>query len=131
MTLVAVEPSRRFPAAVLAAIRTGKYFGIRADAVPHRFTGIWMVEVRGRVFARSWTSKRTGWYHTLLKDPRGAIRVDRREIAVRARRVRSERLKDLVSAAYFAKYHTAAAVKYCRGFARGRRRETTMELQPR
>lgn len=122
--------ARRFPAAVLAAIRDGKYFGIRAGSAPHRFIGIWMVEVEGRVFVRSWTMKPGGWYRTILDEPHGAIQVGTRELRVRARPVRSERLKDAVSQAYFTKYHTRASLRYCRGFARGRRRETTTELFP-
>ena len=103
---------------------------MRAGGGGHRFIGIWMVEVDGRVFARSWTMKRTGWYHTLLAERHGTIQVGTRTIRVQARPVRSDRLKDAVSAAYFAKYDTAASLRYCRGFARGRRRETTIELVP-
>jgi hypothetical protein len=125
-----MPPARRFPARVIAAIRNGKYFGIRAGRAPHRFIGIWMVEVGGRVFVRSWTMKRDGWYRTLLAEKHGAIQAGPREVRVRARRVTSERVKDAVSAAYFAKYDTPASLKYCRGFARGRRRETTTELVP-
>jgi hypothetical protein len=121
----------RLPRSIVAAIRDGKYFGMRAGGGDHRFIGIWMVEVDGRVFARSWTMKRTGWYHALLAERHGTIQVGTRTIRVGARPVRSERLKDAVSAAYFWKYDTAAALKYCRGFARGRRRETTIELVPR
>ena len=122
--------ARRFPAAVIDAIRAGKYFGIRSGATPHRFIGIWMVEVDRRVFVRSWTLKPGGWYHTMLAERHGAMTVGDREVRVRARPVRGERLKDAVSEAYFAKYNTPASVKYCRGFARGRRRETTLELVP-
>ena len=121
---------RRFPAPVVAAIRSGKYFGIRAGARPHRFIGIWMVEVEGRVFVRSWTMKPGGWYQTLLTEKHGAMQAGTRTVRVRARPVRSERLKDAVSAAYFTKYDTPASLKYCRGFARGRRRDTTTELVP-
>jgi hypothetical protein len=121
---------RQFQKSILAAIRNGKYFGIRAGSSPHRFIGIWMVEVGGRVFARSWTMKPSGWHRTLLDEPHGIIQVGNRNVRVRARLVRSERLKDAVSEAYFAKYDTPASLKYCRGFARGRRRDTTTELLP-
>jgi len=122
--------AKRFPARVIAAIRAGKYFGVRAGDGPHRFLGIWMVEVNGRVFVRSWTMKSRGWYHTLRSDPRGVMQVGDRELQFRARVVRSDRIKDAVTAAYFAKYNTPASLKYCRGFSRGRRRETTTELLP-
>lgn len=123
--------SRRFSKAVVDAVRAGKYFGIRAGRAPHRFIGIWMVELDGRVFVRSWTMKPHGWYRTFLEDPIGAIQLGKREVPVRARPVNSEALKDRVSRAYFEKYDTPASLKYCRGFARGRRRDTTTELVPR
>ena len=122
---------KRFSGTVLEAVRDGKYFGIRAGDGPHRFIGIWMVEVSGRIFVRSWTMKPRGWYRTFLEDPRGAIQVGTRTLKVTVRPVKSERLKDAVSAAYFAKYDTKSSLVYCRGFARGRRRETTTELVPR
>ena len=118
-----------FPKPILAAIRRGNYFGIRAGDA-HRFIGIWVVKVEGRVFVRSWTLKRSGWRAAFLKDPAGAVKIGTRTVKVRAVPVRSERLKDAVSQAYFAKYDMKSALHYCRGFARGKRRDSTMELQP-
>jgi len=54
-----------------------------------------------------------------------------REIAVRAVRTRSERLKAAVSRAYLEKYHTPGSVKYARDLGRTRSRDTTTELVPR
>ena len=122
---------RRFPKHILASIRDGKILGIRAGTEPHRTIGIWAVVVRDRVFVRSWTLKPSGWYHTFLEEPRGTITVDGREIPVRAVRTRSEALKDAVSLAYKTKYDTPGSVVYVRGFARGKRREATLELVPR
>jgi hypothetical protein len=122
--------AKRFPSKIVAAIRAGKYFGIRAGTT-HRFIGIWVVEVGGRVFVRSWTMKPNGWYRTFLDDPRGEMQVGDRTVRIRARPVRSDRIKEAVSEAYFAKYDTPSALHYCRGFARGKRRETTTELVAR
>jgi hypothetical protein len=120
----------RLPSSVVAAVRSGKYFGVRAGGGDHKFTGIWMVDVDGRVFARSWTMKAAGWHRALVADPRGAIQVGTRVVRTRARLVRSERIKDAVSRAYFAKYDTPSSLHYCRGFARGRRRDSTIEFVP-
>ena len=122
--------TKQFPPRVIAVIRASKYFGIRVGSEPHRFIGIWMVEVNGRVFARSWTMKPAGWYRRLRADPRGVMQVGDRQVKFRARAVRSERIKDAVTAAYFEKYNTPASLKYCRGFSRGRRRDTTTEFLP-
>lgn len=124
--------AKRFSAAALAAVRDGKYFGIRAGSEPHRFIGIWAVVVEGRVFVRSWTLKPRSWWRTFLVEPRGALQVPSRarEIAVRAVQTRSERLRDAVDRAYGEKYNTKSSLKYVRGFASAKRRATTTELQP-
>ena len=123
---------RRFPTDVLAGIRDNKHkiLGIRAGTAPHRFIGIWVVVVEGRVFVRSWSLKPRSWYRTFLEDPRGAIQVGGREIPVRAVRTRSERLKDAVSRAYLEKYNTPGAIKYARDLCRKKSRDTTTELVP-
>jgi hypothetical protein len=122
---------RRFTGDTLAAIRDGKILGIRAGTQPHRFIGIWAVVVEGRVFVRSWSLKPRSWYRTFLEEPYGAVQVAGREIAVRAVRTRSERLKGAVDRAYLAKYSTPGSVKYARGLGCAKCRATTTELVPR
>jgi hypothetical protein len=122
--------SRRFPAAILAAIRDGKILTIRAGARPHRFIGIWVVVVESRVFVRSWSVKPRSWYRTFVDDPRGTIKVGGRNVAVRAVRTRSARLKDAVDRAYLAKYKTPWALKYARDLGSEKSRATTTELLP-
>src|SRR5437016_8145982 len=97
---------RRFPKAIVAAIRDGKTLGIRAGAKPHRVIGIWAVVVEGRVFVRSYTLKPRSWWRTFREEPRGIIVVNDREIKVRAVFTRSERLKKLVDRAYAEKFPT-------------------------
>ena len=122
--------TRRFSDELLAAIRDGKMVGIRAGTEPHRFIHIWAVVVEGRVFVRSWSLKPRSWWRTFLDEPRGAIVVDGKEIAVRAVQTRSERLKDAVSRAYVEKYTSPGSVKYARDLGSARSRATTTELVP-
>lgn len=132
MAMRSVRQRRRLAPSTVAAIDTSKVLGIRAGSrSSHRFIGIWAVVVEGRVFARSWTVKRTGWYGTLLEDPHATIQIGEREIRVRAVRVRSERLRDAVEFAYAQKYATPGSRKYVRGFRTLRRRDTTVEFVPR
>ena len=114
---------------VIAAIHKGAYLKIRAGST-HRFVAIWSVVVEGRVFVRSWYMRPTGWFYSFLEEPTGAIDVDGRVVQVRSTRTRSDRVKDAVSKAYATKYVTPSAIKYVKGFARGRRRDTTTELTP-
>jgi len=125
------KPKNRFPGEILAAIQKEKILGIRAGrGSTHRVIGIWMVVVEGRVFVRSWGLKPRSWWRVFLEDPYGSMFVGEREIPVRAVRTRSERLKDLVSAAYREKYNTPGSIQYVKDMSRKRSRETTTELVP-
>ena len=124
-----VSGPTRFPAAVVAALDRAKILGVRAGD-EHRYTGVWVVVVEGRVFVRSWDDEPTGWYRAFLREPRGSVQLAGGEIPVRARATRSERLRTLVSAAYGAKYDTMASQKWVRGFAEPQRERNTLELIP-
>jgi hypothetical protein len=125
-----VKAKRRFAADILAAIRDGQIIGLRAGTQPHRFIGLWVVVVEGRVFVRSWSLKPRSWYRTFLEDSRGTIQIAGREIPIRAVRTRSERLKAAIDRAYLEKYHTPGSSRYARDLGRAKSRATTTELVP-
>src|SRR5262245_46859857 len=115
---------KRLPPSVVAAIDRSNVLRVRAGAGPdHRFIGIWAVVIGGRVFARSWSLKQNGWYRTFLDDPLGMIQVGDREVRVRARVARGERVRDAVETAYAMKYSSPGSKKFVRGFRSKRRRE--------
>lgn len=120
---------RRFSAETLKALTDAKILGVRAGN-EHRYTGIWVVVVERRVFARSWNNKPTGWFRAFSVQPLGSIRFGDREVKVRASRVRSARLRDAVSAAYALKYNTKASQKWVDGFAEPERSVHTVEFTP-
>jgi hypothetical protein len=120
----------RFDARTLAALRRGNILAIRAGTASHRFIGIWMVVVEGRLFVRSWSLKPRSWWRTFLEEPEGAVTVEGREHRVRAVQTRSERLKDAIDRAYLDKYDTPGSVRYARDLGRKRSRDTTTELVP-
>jgi hypothetical protein len=123
-------PARRFSGRILAWLDATTYLKIRSGT-EHRFIWIWVVVVNERVFARSWNDKPGGWYRAFLAEPRGAILVGEREIAIRARKAASQRVVVAAEAAYAAKYTTPASRRYVIGFKRPRRRATNIELVPR
>lgn len=124
--------ARRFSKPVVAALESDMILGIRAGTDGHKFIGVWVVTVNGRVFVRPWNDKASGWHRAFLRDPIGAVQLlSGREIGVRARRVGGERLLDTIDAAYAEKYHTPASRKWVRGFATPKRRANTLELTPR
>ena len=120
----------RFPRVVLDAIESRASLRIRAGSAKHRFLGIWAVVVDGRVFVRSWNDKPDGWYRAWREDPIGAIEVEKREITVRARPVRGEKLLAAIGAAYREKYTGPGSRKFAEGMDDPARRQTTLELTP-
>src|SRR2546426_884765 len=91
--------ARRFSGPVLEELARAKILGVRAGT-EHRYTGVWVVVVEGRVFVRSWNDKPTGWYRAFQAQPLGSIQLAGREIPVRARQLRGKRLRDAVTRAY-------------------------------
>jgi hypothetical protein len=121
--------ARRFSGPALAELAKAKILGVRAGT-EHRYTGVWVVVVEGRAFVRSWNDKPTGWRRAFQAQPLGSIQLAGRDIAVRARRLWGERLRDAVTRAYAEKYDTKASEKWVRGFADLRRAAGTLELSP-
>ena len=111
------------------AARDAKIMGVRAGT-EHRYTGVWVVVVDDRVFARSWNDKPTGWFRAFKKQPAGTIQLGDLEIPVRAKPVRSARTRDAVTVAFAEKYNTKGSRKWVEGFAEPERVLTTLEFVP-
>jgi hypothetical protein len=74
--------ARRFSGPALEELAKTKIIGVRAGT-EHRYTGVWVVVVGGRVFVRSWNDTPTGWYRAFQAQPIGSIQEAGREIAIR------------------------------------------------
>ena len=123
--------ARRFAAPLIRALDEAKILGVRAGRrSAHRFTGVWVVVVKGRVFARSWTVKPDGWYATFCDAGEGSLQVGRRTVRVGSRAIRSAALLDAIEDAYARKYDTPASKKWVRGFRSKKRRAATLEFVP-
>ena len=118
-----------FTDAVVEALRNAKILGVRAGT-EHRYTGVWVVVVDGRIFVRSWNDKPTGWFRAFREEPNGTIQIGKLEIPVRAKLVRSVRMRDAVTTAFGEKYNTKGSRKWVEGFAEPERLVTTLEFVP-
>jgi hypothetical protein len=99
----------------------------RADeCLTPRVLGV--VVVDGRAFVRLLRDKPTGRYRTFQTQPLGSTRLAGREIFIRARQLRSERLRDAVTRDHSGKYDTKASAKWMRGFGELQRSDTDIEL---
>ena len=114
---------------VVEAFRKAKIMGVRAGT-EHRYTGVWVVVVEDRVFARSWNDKPTGWFQAFRKEPSGTVQVGDLELAVRGKLVRSARVRDAVTLAFGEKYPTKGSRKWVEGFADPARVVNTIEFIP-
>jgi len=121
--------SSTFSKKTVEDLRNAKILGVRAGT-EHRYTGVWVIVVGDRLFARSWGDKPTGWFRAFRKEPLGSIQVGDREIRVRAKLVRSARMLDAITAAFGEKYNTKASQKWVEGFAEPNRIATTIEFVP-
>jgi hypothetical protein len=121
--------SDTFAADIVEAFRKAKIMGVRAGQ-EHRYTGVWVVVVDDRVFARSWNDKPTGWFQAFRKEANGMVQVGVREIPVRGKLVRGARLRDAVTTAYGTKYPTKGSRKWVEGFAEPARVANTIEFIP-
>jgi hypothetical protein len=118
-----------FAAKVVDEFRKAKIMGVRAGT-EHRYTGVWVVVVDGRIFARSWSDKPTGWFQAFRKQASGSVQVGDLEIPVRGKLVRSARLRDAVTVAFGEKYPTKGSRKWVEGFAEPERVANTIEFIP-
>jgi len=118
-----------FEGDVVEEFRKAKIMGVRAGT-EHRYTGVWVVVVDKRVFARSWNDKATGWFQAFRKEPRGTVQVGALELPVRGKVVRSARLRDAVTVAFGEKYPTKGSRKWVEGFADPARVANTIEFIP-
>jgi hypothetical protein len=122
---------KRFSRSIVESLDKAKIIGVRAGAEPHRFTGVWVVVVNGRVFIRSWNDKATGWREAFRQNSHGCLQIPSgRELRITAKTVGGERLLDAIEEAYATKYNTPASRKWVMGFRRPKRRATTTELIP-
>lgn len=123
--------TRRLSRPLVSALEQAKIIGLRAGLEEHRFLGVWVVIVDGRAFVRPYFNERGGWYQVFGEEPRGVLQVGDREVPIRTKPARGERLIDAIDAAYAAKYPTPGALKWVKGFRTPSRRARTLELLPR
>ncbi len=122
--------SAKFSGPLVVAFSSAKIIGVRAGA-EHKYTGVWVVVVKGRVYARSWNNKPTGWFAAFKAAPDGMVQVATHEVPVRAKFPRGSSVVAAVTDAFAQKYNTKGSRKWVEGFADPARELTTIEFVPR
>ena len=130
MAKSAVVKDRKFGKATVEALRSAKILGVRSGT-EHRYTGVWVVVVDDRVFVRSWNDKPSGWFRAFKDEPTGMIQFGDRQVRVRGKAVRSQKMRDAVTKAFAEKYNTKGSRVWVEGFGEAARVVNTLEFVPR
>jgi len=77
-----MQKLKKFSNAFLKCINETQITSVRVGNERTKFTGIWMVEVDGRIFARSYNLSERSWYTTFLNGDEGDIKCGKEIIRV-------------------------------------------------
>jgi hypothetical protein len=121
---------KKFSAAFLNCINETQITSLRAGKGREKFTGIWMVEVNGRIFGRSYSLSERSWYTTFLNGEPGELKCGKEIIPIKG--VKPPDIKIITAAinkAYEKKYLVKAYnKKWVDGLCEPERIARTMEF---
>lgn len=96
---------KKFSKAFLKCINETQITHVRTGKDRTKFTGIWMVEVKGRIFARSYYGVERSWYTALLEENTGAIKCGKEIIDIKGEKpVDIKSITEAINKAYEKKY---------------------------
>jgi Uncharacterized protein conserved in bacteria (DUF2255). len=120
---------QQFPADFYEHLRTNSLTGIKAGKDRTSFLDIWMVNVDGRIFARSWGKSERSWFTTLLEEPTtGQIKYGDRIIDVSGVPCKDPALNKLIDNAYLERNTTPENIPYAQGISQPEYADYTMEF---
>jgi hypothetical protein len=121
---------KTFSKAFLQCIRETQINSVRAGKNRTKFTGIWMVEVNGRIFARSYYLSDRSWYTGFLNDNNGDIKCGKEIIPVKGVKPADvDTITEAINKAYEKKYLVKRYnKKWVDGLCEPGRVERTMEF---
>lgn len=95
------------------------------------FLEIWIVEVNGRLFARSWNKSARSWFTAILDENYGEIAFEDEVIKINGTKVPEQsNVHDEIDLAYRTKYTTPYNLPYVEGITKEEYRNYTMEIIP-
>jgi hypothetical protein len=123
---------KKFSKAFLECINETQITGVRAGKDREKFTGIWMVVVKGRIFGRSYYGAERSWYTAFLKGDNGEIKCGDEIIPVKGLKPADiSTINKAINKAYEKKYLVKAHNKiWVDGLAAPERVARTMEFIP-
>ncbi|GAA4312807.1 hypothetical protein GCM10023115_30870 [Pontixanthobacter gangjinensis] len=118
-----------FPKHLYEYLNTHTLIEVKGGTTRESFLPIWMVEVNGRLFSRSWNKSSRSWFTEFQKTGLGEIKYGNSIIKVRGKQLSAEDpLQPEISKAYLEKYDQPANLEYARGIAGEEYFDYTMEF---
>jgi len=123
---------KKFSKAFLKCINETQITSVRAGKDRAKFTGIWMVEVDGRIFARSYNLSDRSWYTTFFNGEGGDIKCGKEIMPVKGVKPADlNTITEAINKAYEKKYLVKSYnKKWVDGLTQSERVERTMEFIP-
>ena len=123
---------KRFSKTFLKCINETQITSVRAGKDRTKFTGIWMVEVKKRIFGRSYQLSERSWYTAFLNGDSGDIKCGKEIIPVKGLKpADNDVINGAINKAYEKKYLVKAYnKKWVDGLAQAERVARTMEFIP-
>jgi len=123
---------KKFSKAFLKCISETQITSVRAGKDREKFTGIWMVVVEDRIFARSYNLSERSWFTALSSGDTGDIKCGKEIIPVKGVKPTDiKQLTDAINKAYEKKYLVKTYnKKWVDGLAEPGRVARTMEFIP-
>jgi len=123
---------KKFSKAFLKCINETQITSVRAGKDRAKFTGIWMVEVGGRIFARSYNLSDRSWYTTFFNGEGGDIKCGKEIMPVKGVKPADlNTITEAINKAYEKKYLVKSYnKKWVDGLTQSERVERTMEFIP-
>lgn len=119
----------RFPKDFYEYLKNETLTGIKGGTEHEQFLDIWMVEVNGRVFARSWNQSQRSWFTAFLETEIGQIKYGENVLNVTGKKVDAEDLiHQKINEAYLKKYKQPENIHYAQGITQPEYTGFTMEF---
>ena len=94
------------------------------------FLKIWMVQVNGRIFSRSWNKSEKSWFTEFLRTGRGQIKYGDKIVNVSGHKIdREDPVNQKIDAAYLQKYTQPENLPYAQGITQPEYADYTMEFR--
>ena len=118
-----------FPESLYRYLSNNTLIGIKGGTERSSFLDIWMVEVNGRVFARSWNKSPNSWFTEFIKSQKGQLKYGDVILEVEGQKLdANDPTNILIDSAYLEKYNQKENLKYAQGITQPEYADYTLEF---